>query len=135
MLHSTIPWVIHLILHCNPAFLLAKTIPASFSRTAETSAEYSVYGRPSFGFKIANIMMKMQWDKMALIILILDVFASSNLQMDSVFSRKSAGVIMLSFRCIVKKLLAKQFDAVVNSTLLHIGRLFSDDTFKLDTRK
>ena len=72
---------------------------------------------------------------MALIILILDVFASSNLQMDSVFSRKSAGVIMLSFRCIVKKLLAKQFDAVVNSTLLHIGRLFSDDTFKLDTRK
>ena len=55
------------------------------------------YAQPRFHFKMADIMMKVQLDKMALIILIWDVFGSLNMQIDAVFSSESAGVNSVSF--------------------------------------
>ena len=43
---------------------------------------------------MADIMMKNQQDKMAIILLILDVFGSLNIQIDAVFSNESAGVLV-----------------------------------------
>ena len=53
-------------------------------------------------------IMKNTRDKMALIFLIEDGFGSLNVQIDSVFSGESAGVIVFLFRCIVKKLSPKK---------------------------
>ena len=56
---------------------------------------------------MANIMKKTQ-DKMALIFLIVDGFGCLNIQIDSVFTDNSAGVIGFLFRRLVKTLSAKQ---------------------------
>ena len=53
--------------------------------------------------------MKNQQDKMALIFLIVDGFGSLNMQIDSVFSSESAGVIVFLFGSIVKNLSSKTY--------------------------
>ena len=63
--------------------------------------------RPRIHFKIVDIVMKKQQEKMALIFFIVDVFGRLNMEIYSVFSRKSAGEFGFSFRCIVKKLLSE----------------------------
>ena len=63
---------------------------------------------------MANFMLKMQVDNIALIILIW-TFKNAN----RFFSSKSGGVIVFSFGHVVKKLLAKQnIDAVFSPILL-----------------
>ena len=81
---------------------------------------------------MANIMMQMKLDKRALIILIADIFKYSNKYF---FSSESTGVIGFTFGFIVKKLLAKKSDAIVNPTLLHICRSFFIDNFNSWSRK
>ena len=46
---------------------------------------------PRFPFKMANIMIKTQQDKMAFIFLIVDVFGSLNMEIDAVCCSVSAG--------------------------------------------
>ena len=75
---------------------------------------------------MTDFMMKMQLDKIALIILILDVFGSLNMQIDPGFSSKSTGIISCIFECIVKKLKCywqKNIDAVVNPTFHNVTHL------------
>ena len=55
---------------------------------------------------MADIIMKIQ-DKMALIVLMLNVFGSLNMQIEAIFPSESACVFSFSFQQIVKKLLAK----------------------------
>ena len=77
-------------------------VQASFSHSAESS----IYARHQFRFKMADIiMMKIQQDKMDLIFLIVGVFGSLNIQIESV------GVFSVSCRCIAKKVWAKNIDA------------------------
>ena len=80
--------------------------PASFSHSAESI----VYTQPRFHLKMANIRMKIQQNKMDLIFSIVDVLGSLTMQIDALFSSKSAGVFGFSFghTCTVKKLSAKK---------------------------
>ena len=56
-------------------------------------------------------------------ILFVDGFGSFKMQINAVFSRKSAGVIGFAFRHIVKKLSAKTIGAVLNTRLsLHVTK-------------
>ena len=107
-------WFALLILHCNYALWLAERAPPLFSH----SGEFSVYARPRFHFKMADIMMKIQQDKMALIFLTVDAFGSLNIQIELVLSRKSAGVFSFTFGYIVQKLSAKTHWRIVKTTLL-----------------
>ena len=52
---------------------------------------------------MSEIMMNMQLDKRALILVFVDGFGSLNMQIDTFFSSESASAIGLVFRCIVKK--------------------------------
>ena len=65
----------------------------------------SKFTTPHFHFKMANIMMKIQQDKMALIFLIMDIFGSLNMEIEVAFSSESTIVFDFSFGCIDKKLL------------------------------
>ena len=89
--------------------------------------------KPCFHFKMANIMMKTQQDKMALIFLIVDVFGNLNMQIYvGFFSSECTDVIGFSFRHIVQTLSVKY-------TLVHCEKTFADYfspiTFKLNTGK
>ena len=81
---------------------------------------------------MADIMMKMQLDKMATIILIWDVFGHLNIQIDAVLSSASIGVIGFTFKHKITKVLSTK---VTQLSKLHFSTSadwFSPITFKLD---
>ena len=86
---------------------------------------------PYFDFMIANIMMIIQQDKMALMFLIVNIFGSLNMQIDAVRFSKSTGVFSFPVRNTVQKLSAKncKISLLHLCTLLHICRCF----FKAET--
>ena len=57
---------------------------------------------------MADIMMKIKQDKMALKCLIVVVFRSLNMEIEALFSSESAGVFSFTFGHAVKKLLANK---------------------------
>ena len=73
---------------------------------------------------MADIMMKIQQDKMVLIFIIVNVFGSLNMQIDAMFPIKSAGVIVFSFRPPVKMLLANIHWHSVNRILFYTFQMF-----------
>ena len=86
-------------------------------------------------FKMANIMMKMQLDKMALIFLILGMCGSFYIQIDAVCSSKPLVYSFFSFGRLVKKLSAKNVLAFMHTNCHTFKDHFSQITFKLDIRK
>ena len=83
--------------------------------------------KPCFHFKMANIMMKTQQDKMALMFLIVEVCGSLNMYTEAVVSSEATGVISW---LTIKKLSAKKyFCTVLKTTVLDNCKLFFRDNF------
>ena len=72
---------------------MVERAPASFSHSAESSD----FARPRFHLKMAEIMMKMQLDKMGVIFLFVDRFGSLNVQIDTVLFSESTAIIGFAF--------------------------------------
>ena len=85
---------------------------------------------------MADIIMKIQQDNMALLFLIVEVFGSLYTQIHAAFSSESTGVFSYSCQCRVKKLSAKNIGTLKRRMFFFTSADgFSPITFKLDFKK